>query len=375
MRLFVLMFFLIYGSMHAYVFARAKSGLGFGWAAGIALALWMVLMVSGPLLVRASENSGLELTARVLSYVSYFWLGLLFFFVCAAFTLDAYRIVLWIAGAVSGKNLAAFIPSARVVFLVPLIYAVLASGYGYFEARNIRTETVVVKTSKLPPGIDTLRIVQISDVHLGLIVRKDRLGLILDKVKELKPDMFVSTGDLVDGQMNNMEGLAEMLREIQPRFGKYAITGNHEFYAGLDQALAFTKDAGFRMLRGEAVSAEINVAGVDDAVGRAFRGGRTVDEAGLLKDLPKDKFTLLLKHRPDIDKASLGLFDLQLSGHSHMGQLFPFYFVVRQFYLPVGMNDLGHGSKMYESRGSGTWGPPVRFLAPPEVTLIELERE
>ena len=118
-------------------------------------------------------------------------------------------------------------------FLLPLIFSLTAGTYGFFDARNIRTEWITIKTSKIPPDPGRLRIVQISDVHLGVIVRKERLSLILNEVKKASPDIFISTGDLVDGQINHLDGLAELLREIQARYGKFAITGNHEFYAGL----------------------------------------------------------------------------------------------------------------------------------------------
>jgi predicted MPP superfamily phosphohydrolase len=113
--------------------------------------------------------------------------------------------------------------------------------YGYFEAGNIRTERLRIETAKLPAGIERLTIVQISDVHLGLIVRCKRMEKILDIVRAEKPDIFISTGDLVDAQINHLPGLVELLSKIEAREGKFAITGNHEYYAGLDKALAFTR--------------------------------------------------------------------------------------------------------------------------------------
>jgi predicted MPP superfamily phosphohydrolase len=263
---------------------------------------------------------------------------------------------------------------ARLSVHIPLILAVLISVYGYFEAKDIRLERVSIKTSKLPPEMERLRIVQISDVHLGLIVRQKRLRLILDKVKEARPDILVSTGDLVDGEINALPGLAEILRGINAPLGKYAIMGNHEYFAGAERAREFTELAGFTLLRGKAVSAgPINIAGVDDPSGRYY-GVKQASEKELLAALPHDKFTLLLKHRPKLEKSSWELFDLQLSGHAHKGQIFPFTFLTRLYY-PTDGGDLGlpGGATLHVSRGSGTWGPPVRFLAPPEVTVIELK--
>jgi predicted MPP superfamily phosphohydrolase len=233
----------------------------------------------------------------------------------------------------------------------------------------------VITSSKIPREVGKLTIVQISDVHLGLIVRHDRLARILDIVKAAAPDILVSTGDLVDGQINRMTGLAEQMQDVRPRFGKYAVTGNHEIYAGLTQSLGFIERAGFKVLRGEDIVAGgvINIAGVDDPAISRVTHTEPVAEQTLLSGLSAKSFTLLLKHRPVVEKESLGRFDLQLSGHVHNGQIFPFNLVTHLFYpVKTGYSLLSNGSALYVSRGTGTWGPPIRFLAPPEITVIEL---
>jgi predicted MPP superfamily phosphohydrolase len=193
----------------------------------------------------------------------------------------------------------------------------------------------------------------------------------------VKPDIVVSTGDLVDGQIDGMLRLAERLRRVKPRFGKFAVTGNHEYYAGIEKALEFTKQAGFTLLRGEALGAgAINIAGVDDPTGVQMKIEKPVSEKELLSGLDRSKFTLFLKHRPRIDREAEGFFDLQLSGHTHKGQIWPFTYVSMISYpLNDGRYDLSGGAVLYVSRGSGTWGPPIRFLSPPQVTIIDLVRK
>lgn len=377
MRLFLLAFFLIYGSIHLYAFLKARAALAFGASTGILLLLFMLTMILAPVIVRYSERFGLELFARVMAHIGFFWGGILFLFFSASLLMDLYRLIVSAGGLIVQRDFSGITPSARLSFLAPLFLSLCIAVYGYFEARNIRTETVSIKTPRVPGEIARLRIVQISDVHLGLIVRKERLKLILDKVRAANPDILVSTGDLVDGQINRLEGLAELLQEINPRYGKFAITGNHEFYAGLRQALAFTERAGFTLLRGEGmtVAGLINIAGVDDPAGRYYGLMKDISERELLSRLPRDKFTLFLKHRPVIDKDALGLFDLQLSGHAHKGQIFPFSLITRIYYrhtADAGRLKLMDNFYLYVSRGSGTWGPPIRFLAPPEVTVIDL---
>jgi predicted MPP superfamily phosphohydrolase len=375
MSLFLLSFFLIYGGTHLYFFLKVKGAVNLGTTTGICLALFLLLMTMAPVLVRVLEREGTEAAARLMAYTGYVWMGFLFLFFSASLALDLYCGLLHIARLVTHRDLAAFSISPRAGMAITLAWGIGAAVYGYFEAREIRTEHLVIATPKIPRTAGKLTIVQITDVHLGLIVREERLSMILDRVREAAPDILVSTGDLVDGQINGLTGLAELLREIKPRYGKFAVTGNHEFYAGLGEALRFKERAGFRVLRDEGVTVAglIRIAGVDDPV--VERGGRprAVTEKALLTNLRADKFILLLKHRPAVNRDSLGLFDLQLSGHVHKGQLFPFNLVTYLFYpVRCGYNLYPQNSALYVGRGAGTWGPPIRFLAPPEVTVIEL---
>lgn len=375
MTLFLLTFFLLYGSMHLYAFLKARSALAFSTATGVCVALFMLIMVFAPIIIRFSEKAGFEFFARLMSYIGYTWPGILVLFISLSLVFDFYRFVIYSGEVILKKDFSSITIPNSYAFFITLSLAILIAMYGYFEARNIRTETLIVKSPKIPVEIGRLRIVQISDVHLGLIVGEERLKRILKEVKRADPDILVSTGDLVDGQIDNLSELAELLKEINPRYGKFAITGNHEFYAGLSQSLSFVEKAGFRLLRGEKVNIAgvITIAGVDDPQGKTYGLSRGIEEKELLSGIPHKTFTLLLKHRPIVDKNSLGLFDLQLSGHVHRGQIFPFN-IITGFYYPTqaGLANLPNSSQIYVSRGSGTWGPPIRFLSPPEVTVIEL---
>ncbi|HEX2767681.1 MAG TPA: metallophosphoesterase [Geobacteraceae bacterium] len=376
MSLFLLTFFLIYGGTHLYFFLKVKEAVSLGTLSGLCLAFFLLLMVFAPVLVRIMEKQGLEASARLTAYTGYLWMGFLFLFLSASLAIDIYHGLLHGVGFLSHRDFASFFLSKRVALALPIAWGIVTAVYGYFEALDIKTERLVIATSKIPETVGKLTIVQISDVHLGLIVRKERLSRIIDKVKAASPDILVSTGDLVDGEINRMTGLAELLDDIKPRYGKYAVTGNHEIYAGIKQTLTFTEQAGFRMLRNEGVVAAgvINIVGIDDPVIERVSHESPVSERALLEGLPHEKFTLFLKHRPAIEQKSLGLFNLQLSGHVHKGQLFPFNMLTHLFYpVKMGYSIYPQNSALYVSRGTGTWGPPIRFLAPPEVTVIELK--
>ena len=355
-----------------------KRALAPGPKANTAVILFMVLMIFAPIIVRLLERNDLVTPARFFAYIGYIWMGLLFLFFSFAVALDAYRLILEAINRVFSADFSRLSLSKAECFFIPLFLSMGITIFGFFEALNIKTERVIIRTDTITQKIGGLKIVQISDVHLGLIVGKHRLKKIVERIKDEKPDILVSTGDLVDGQMNNLSGLAGMIREIPTKYGKYAVTGNHEFYAGLQDALKITTDAGFRVLRQEGLNIPgvINIAGVDDPAGKRYGLAPNVSEKVLLSKLPRNYFTLLLKHRPRLNETDGGLFDLQLSGHTHKGQIFPFSLIVKLFYRNFnGLASLGNQSYIYVSRGTGTWGPPVRFIAPPEITVIELVHE
>jgi predicted MPP superfamily phosphohydrolase len=374
MSLFLLTFFLIYGGVHVYTFFRVRSAFAPGPAASACFILFLLLMVVAPILVRLTERGGFEETARMLAYAGYCWMGLLFLFFCASLAIDVYRLLMYSFGLVMRRDFSTLIPSDRTGFLVAFSYAVCVAIYGYFEALNIGTERIVVKSPRVPAEVGRITLVQISDVHLGLIVRTGRLQRIIRRISAAKPDILVSTGDLVDGQINDLAPLVDALGDIKPKYGKYAVTGNHEYFAGIGQAMDFTKKAGFKVLHGEKADvAGITIVGVDDPGGYQTGIVKKVDERELLSRYSTEKFTIFLKHRPVVEKNSLGLFDLQLSGHIHNGQIFPFRLVSHLFYPVVtGCSRPDNNTVLYVSRGTGTWGPPIRFLAAPEVTVIEL---
>jgi len=218
-----------------------------------------------------------------------------------------------------------------------------------------------------------LKIIQLSDLHLGLLAGANRLTPIIDKILTEHPDIIVSTGDLLDSTHGDFSEIIKLFNLIPVRYGKYAVTGNHEYYSGLENALAITRRAGFKMLRGHGVTIDglINIVGVDDA-----DAALTDRERIALMTVKNGSFTLLLKHRPSIAFNHLELFDLQMSGHTHGGQIFPFTYLVRYLYpLPDGYVELNKDTVLYTSRGTGSWGPQMRILAAPELTVIELAPE
>ena len=374
MSLILASFFLLYSLIHFYVYLKARRAYLIGIKTVIFSAIFMTAMICAPLIVRISEKAGYENFARLIAYAGYTWMAALFLFFSASICIDFCRLCIYTAGAAFKRNFSSVLCAHKCFFAVPLICSLSVVAYGYYEAGQIKTEQLIIKTDKIPNAIKSLKIAQISDIHLGLIIRQKYLIKIASEIKKINPDILVSTGDIVDGQINHLNEFIDPLKSINPPYGKFAVTGNHEFYAGIEASLDFMRKAGFEILRGRSVVAGgvINIAGVDDTT-RIPYNYVEIPEKVLLSNIPKGLFTILLKHKPTVDPAAIGLFDLQLSGHTHKGQIFPFNFITKLFFpMYNGFFKLSDISNLYVSRGSGTWGPPVRFLAPPEITVIEL---
>ncbi len=263
--------------------------------------------------------------------------------------------------------------SSHITSRTALVIALFLFSYGLFEAQDIRQEHVVLSTAKLPPTVDRLRIVQVSDVHLGLLVGERRLTRIVNVVREADPDLLVSTGDLVDSSPGSLTREAEMWDELQPRRGKLAVTGNHEFYTGIEESIRFTSQAGFVLLRDRALeTGPLTVVGLDDHRSWSVKEDLGLQQRVRLTEGKPPRFTLLLKHRPGPSPLYSGVVDLQLSGHTHQGQIFPFGLLTRMIFPYPGGLSSDRSGWLYVSRGTGTWGPPIRVLSPPEVTIIDL---
>lgn len=254
-------------------------------------------------------------------------------------------------------------------------------GWGVRQARRTpAVRTVQVPIRDLPAGLQGLRIVQLSDVHVGPTIERDFLEPVVERVNALQPDLVAITGDLVDGSVADLRPHTAVLGRIEAPLGKWFVTGNHEYYAGAEAWVGEMLRLGFGVLLNEHVvlekdGAQLVLAGVTDHdAGRILPGHRS-DPRSALQGAPRGLPRVLLAHQPRTALQAQGLgIDLQLSGHTHGGQLWPWMHLVwLQQPLTAGLGRVGD-VPVYTSRGTGTWGPPVRIGAPSEITLVELVR-
>jgi len=368
MLLFLTFFLSIYGLMHLMVWWGLRPLLPTGKRFNIGLCIWAVCMVLTPILIRLLEQIDMTSTARVFAWIGYLWMGFLWLAFALFVAQALWNGVVFLTGRIWAPAADWSLRGRRSALFIAVL--VLCSGtYAFFEARQLQLEEIELTSALLPPDRSHLRIVQVSDIHLGMLNREAELSEIIRQIKKLKPDILAATGDILDSGARHLQELAKPWLTLQPPLGKFAVIGNHEIYAGQAASVAFLEEAGFQVLHNRLVeTGGIQVAGVSDP-----SRNTEMNDQRALADARPDRFTLFLKHRPWLAPGAIERFNLQLSGHAHRGQIFPFNLITGMVYpLQDGLYHLDADSILYTSRGTGCWGPPMRLFSPPEITVIDI---
>ncbi len=370
MSWFLIVFLSVYTTLHFLYYLAVRHLLPKRPGPHLFLWGWFVLMILAPILTVLAGSGGHTGLARALGWAGYVWMGFMLLGLACFLALGLIRLAWWLLGkAWPGVKQP---QSWRRPLAFALAFSFLLTAYAGWSATQVRPVRLQIATSKLPAGTKPISIALTSDLHLGHLGGISRLNRTLKIIKAAKPDMWIDVGDLWDRPLLDAARLCAMLRAVKPPLGKYIAFGNHEHYVGLSTSLALARAAGFQVLmnQGLVVDGKFNLAGVLSS--RRIMPQR--DQAALAKMNPK-LFTVFLRHRPLVNPGIYKHIDLQLSGHTHGGQVFPFHFITKLvFPWFQGLYQLDKDTKLYVTRGTGTWGPPLRLLAPPEVTLIELVR-
>lgn len=349
-------------------------------------AVWVYLALSLTLPIAnfVAMRAGTMLVS--LAWPAYLLFGVsssLFFLLLAA---ELVRVALYVLDRVRNGRRALVDPGRRQ-FLGGVVNAsvvgttVSLGGVGVANARSPATVVEVeVPVDGLPPDLDDLRIVQLSDVHVGPTIRREDLEAVVRRCNTLEPDLVVITGDLVDGHVEDLLAEVEPLRELRARHGVFFVTGNHEYYWDGPAWCRYVQSLGVHVLCNEhraiAVgAATLLVAGVTDYRAHEYVEAHRSSPRAALAGAPEHDFSVLLAHQPrSIFEAAEAGVGLQLSGHTHGGQYVPFNMLVHlaQPYV-AGLHRHG-ASWIYVSRGTGYWGPPMRVGAQHEITSVRLRR-
>ncbi len=268
-------------------------------------------------------------------------------------------------------------PSRRLALKKSLGYAsgLFLTGYSTASLIEGRLPPEVVKLSlKLPRLPQSFRAIQLSDLHIGGLIEEHYMEALGERINALKPDMIFLTGDITDASCEQIRTPLEKLKALQAPLGIYFVSGNHEFFHGIQKTMDFLREMGIVVLENDSRTIEglVNIAGVHDLFGRRI-GFLEPDLEQALYGIDPSLPTILLAHQPKFAKEALGYpVDLILSGHTHGGQIAPFGLLVRldQTYLQ-GLYKLSPQTRLYVNPGTGFWGPPMRFLSRAEITLFE----
>ena len=365
--------------LHAYIGFRLLPDLPIGTGgvlAGIMVLALSTVLTPAPLLARSVRQQS---WSDLLHWLGYLAMGLF----SSLLILTLLRDVLLLAGVVlgmltrGGLSLDGLREASAIA--VP-VTAFLLTLVGVINARRLaRVVHVDVPIAGLPAALRGFVIVQISDIHVGSTIKRGYLNAIVGAVNALKPDMVAVTGDLVDGSVARLAPHVAPLAELSARHGVYCVTGNHEYYSGADAWVVELRRLGLHVLMNQNAvlehdGARVLVGGVTDFSAHHFDPAQRSDPHAALAGAPANVgVRLLLAHQPrSAPAAAEAGFDLQLSGHTHGGQFLPWNFFVRfQQPFTAGLNRLKK-LWVYTSRGTGYWGPPVRFGAPSEITRLRL---
>ncbi|MCC6873199.1 MAG: metallophosphoesterase [Sandaracinaceae bacterium] len=323
-----------------------------------------------------------RLAATPVAWVAYVWMGAMFLLFVLLLPAELVRV-----GARVVVDDVVTDPGRRNMIARSIAVAVATGGAGLSALglatalSPVRIKRVRVAVNGLPSALHGLRIIQLTDIHVGPTIGRDFVQELVRKTNALRPDVVAITGDLVDGSVAELGAFVEPLRDLRARHGVFFVTGNHEYYSGADEWIAFLESLGVRVLRNERVTIEhdgaaLDVAGVDDWEADQFGNGHGADLERALRDKNPDRKVLLLAHQPRqiVEAAAKGI-ALQLSGHTHGGQIFPFNYLVRlQQPFVAGLHRV-QGTALYVSSGTGYWGPPMRLGIPAEITHLELACE
>ena len=366
-------------AIHAYLWLRLVHdpawGAGVeGWAGGALWGLAATIPVAMVMRRAAGKSAG-----KVFTHVAYIWMGVMFLLLVGVGMVDLARGVVLGAGrllASGGGFELSELGANRSVALGGLGLGLLASAWSVGQARRPKTKRLEVRLAGLPEALDGLRLVQLSDVHIGPTIGRSFIEALVRQVEALQADAVVITGDLVDGEVEDLAEHAAPLQHLASRYGTFFVTGNHEYYSGAEAWCRHLQTLGIRVLRNDHVEIgeggeSLQLAGIDDYQGAQFGQGADLERA--LRGCDPQRPIVLLAHQPRaIDEARQRGVALVLSGHTHGGQLWPFgAFVLLQQPVVAGLHRIGE-TWLYVSCGTGYWGPPMRLGAPAEVTLLTL---
>ena len=377
---FISIVLIIYGLLNTYIFTRFMQCIPSGSNARIWAIIIFWLLAGLFIVARFMERAYPCDFTEVMTWIGSFWLGAMVYFVLAALLVDFARLVNHFIPFFPQVFYADYQKTKLIALVITIGLVFLTVIAGFINARNPVITLLDLNIAKKIQGSKTLKIAMASDIHLGTLVGKRGASHLVEMINGLHPDIILLAGDLVDEDLKPVirRNLGETLKNLYAPLGVYAITGNHEYIGGAAEAIAYLTAHKIKFLSDtvELIDNRFYLAGRDDRDKSRFTGKQRKPLAEILKGVDPAFPILLMDHQPfQLTKPEeLGV-DLQLSGHTHHGQMWPFNYITNAIYeISWGYKKKGN-THFYVSAGYGTWGPPIRLGNRPEVVSITLHFE
>jgi len=376
--IFISVALVIYLSVNSYIFIRGLQAIPVEkfYRTPLIIVFWLLVLAYplGRILIAYDFSS----LGSVVIYIGSLWLGYMVYLLLSVFFLDILRTVNHFVPLFPEVIRHNYTQSKLIAFYAVNLIVFITVVFGFINAKYPVIKNVQVSVNKANASGKTLNIVAVSDIHLGTIISNSRVSRMVNLINSQNPDIVLLAGDVIDEDVAPVikNNLGAELTKIKARYGVYAITGNHEYIGGVEPAAKYLSEHGINMLRDTAVLIDNSfyVIGREDLSKRSVNGGRGRKSlAELSAPLDKTKPVIMLDHQPfHLEDAENNGIDLQISGHTHHGQLWPFGLITNKVYeVSWGYKKRGN-TNYYVSCGAGTWGPPIRTGNRPEIVNIKI---
>lgn len=367
----------VYGLLNSYIFIRGLQALPAGscWRPWYISGFWV--LASTFILARILERAYPCGFTGVITWVGSFWLAFLLYFVIVVMLIDEARLINHFVKIFPPVFYVDYARTKLILLVSVTILVSIAVTAGYINARNPRVKKMNLHIAKVVPGCKELNLVMASDIHLGTLIAKRKANKLVTTINSLNPDLVLFAGDVVDEDLTPviLNNLGANLSQIRAKLGVYAIPGNHEYIGGAEPAIRYLEEHGVKVLRDTAIRIDnrFYLVGRDDRDKKRFTGKARLELGELMKEVDRSCPVILMDHQPfHLDQTVHEKVDLQLSGHTHHGQIWPLNLITSSMY-EISSGYLKKGdTHFYVSNGFGTWGPPIRLGNRPEIVQLIL---
>jgi uncharacterized protein len=367
--------FIVTFLVNYYIFIRGWQALPAGSRSrSIFLVIFLFLALSY-LAGRIIENYHVGQPASFLIWTGSFWLSAMLYFFMIVVLIDLVRLINLALPVIPASWLNDIAKTRMVLFTGSIIVVTLVVLSGHINTWYPVINRLEISLDGRDSQMDAFTMAVVSDIHLGTLTSKHRIRKMVSRINSLEPDIIVLAGDILDEDVGPVihKDLGSAIKDLDAPLGVFGVTGNHEFIGGIDEAAEYLTSHGIKLIRDSVVKINNSfyLAGREDLAISQFTGMNRKSLEDLMKMAEDDLPVIMLDHQPyNLDRSAAAGVDLQLSGHTHHGQLWPFNFITRAIYsISRGYGEI-EGMKVYVSNGIGTWGPPVRTGSRPEIVLL-----